>query len=95
MTTHVQKLSSAGSSDSLLQFCVLQIVLSYVGVGHHLFMASVSKWWQELYAMLPSQQMTAYDESDTKHAITCTPNMTRTALCLQRLHDSSMHTRVG
>jgi hypothetical protein len=76
MAVHVQKRSSAGSSDPLLHFDVLQTVLSYVGVGHHLFVAFVSKWWQELYATLPDQQLTVYNESDTKHAITCAPNMT-------------------
>jgi hypothetical protein len=55
--TQRQKRSAAGSSDPLLDLNVLQIVLSYVGPGHCLFVALVSKWWRELYFGVDSQQL--------------------------------------
>jgi hypothetical protein len=54
---------------------VLQTVLSYVGVGHHLFVAPV-KLWRELHGKLQSEQLKVYDESGEGYAITCASNMT-------------------
>jgi hypothetical protein len=49
---------AAGSSNPLLNSSLLQNLLGYVGPGHHLFVAPVSKWWYEIYAILQSVQLT-------------------------------------
>jgi hypothetical protein len=46
MLAVAQELSAADSSDPLLNAGVLQNVLSYVGPGHCLSVAPVSKWWK-------------------------------------------------
>jgi hypothetical protein len=62
MAIITEKRSAAGSSNPLHEVCVLQQVLSYVGPGHHLFVAPVSKGWNEVYATVDSLKPTAYDE---------------------------------
>jgi Ankyrin repeats (3 copies) len=52
-------------------------VLSYVGPGHHFFVAPVSKPWRYLYATLKSQQLAVYDEFSSENiSITCVSEMT-------------------
>jgi hypothetical protein len=48
----------------------LQNVLSYVGPGHHLFVALVSSWWKERYATLQHQQLNIRDQHDQEKIIT-------------------------
>eukprot|EP00953_Heterococcus_sp_UTEX-ZZ885_P008730 5194-Heterococcus_DN1.PRE.1 len=72
-----QKRNAADNSNPLLAFGVLQHVLSYVGSGHHFFVAPVSKPWRDLYATLESQQLAVYDEFSSENiSITCVPEMT-------------------
>jgi hypothetical protein len=68
---------SAASSSPLLDPPVLQNVLSYVGPGHCLFVATVSRLWQDIYGKLQSQPLAIYDEYDRPVSIiTCVPQMT-------------------
>jgi hypothetical protein len=59
LTSHMRKRSATDSSDLLSDLGILQNVLGYVGLGHHLFVALVSKLWKEVYSTLKSQQLTA------------------------------------
>jgi hypothetical protein len=72
--------SATGSSNLLLDASpTLQIVLSYVGPGHHLFVSFVSSVWRDVYARVESRQLTVYDEdtySNIKLSITCVSQMT-------------------
>jgi hypothetical protein len=74
--THTKKRSAAVISSPLLDFGVLQNVLSYVGPGHYVFVAAVSKWWKEMYAALGSQQLTVLSEYSRERVITCNPETT-------------------
>jgi hypothetical protein len=77
LSAEEQTWSTAASSNPLLDPGVLLHVLIYVGPGHHLFVAHVSKWWKDLYAALESQQLRVYDEdSRQSKIITCVPQMT-------------------
>eukprot|EP00953_Heterococcus_sp_UTEX-ZZ885_P011568 6701-Heterococcus_DN1.PRE.1 len=68
---------AAGSSNPLFDPLVLQNVLSYVGVGHHLFVAPISKLWHAIYATLQSQQLTACSRDRRRNiVITCVPQTT-------------------
>jgi hypothetical protein len=71
--THTKKRSAAVISSPLLDFGILQNVLSYVGPGHYLFVAAISKWWKELYAALETQQLTVLSEYSRERVITCNP----------------------
>jgi hypothetical protein len=72
----IQKRCAIDSSNPLLNG-VLQNVLSYVGPGHQLFVALVSRWWKEAYATLKSQQLIVYDKcSHESIMIRCDPQMT-------------------
>jgi hypothetical protein len=75
MLAVAQELSAADSSDPLLNAGVLQNVLSYVGPGHCLSVAPVSKWWKEIYCTVQSQELTVEDDYDS-YTISCGPNMT-------------------
>jgi hypothetical protein len=75
LATKVQK-RSAVSSNPLLDPCVLQNVLSYVGPGHCLFVATINSWWKDIYFTLEGQLMTLRNESGSKSKITCVPQMT-------------------
>jgi hypothetical protein len=54
--------NSSTHSSVLLDPSVLQNVLSYVGLGHHLFVAPVSNLWREMYCKLERQLLTVYNE---------------------------------
>jgi hypothetical protein len=69
--------STAEKSNLLLDPSVLQKVFSYVGLGHHLYVTPVSKWWKAMYSTLEKQQLTAYDEDkNRKIFIIAVPQMT-------------------
>jgi hypothetical protein len=70
---HRQKCSTADSIDPLFDFGILQNVLSYVGLGHHLFVAPVSKLWRDLYSMVQTHQLKV---SKSRKRITCVLKMT-------------------
>jgi hypothetical protein len=53
---------------------VLQNVLSYVGPGHHLFVALVCKWWKEVYKTLDKKQLKVYKSHGTINS--CPANVT-------------------
>jgi hypothetical protein len=72
----LQQGGAADSSDPLLDSSILHNVLSYVGPGHFLFVAAVSKWWKEIYATLKSQQVPYYASYRASPTITCGPQMT-------------------
>jgi hypothetical protein len=76
IATEAREGSAADSRNPLLNAGILKNVLSYVGVGHCLYVALVSKWWREVYITLENQQLTVYDEVKCKRNITCTPQMT-------------------
>jgi hypothetical protein len=77
MATITEKLSATGNSNPLLAPDLLKNVLSYVGPGHHFFVAPVSKRWREVYATLDSLKLTAYDESFLEDIVFSTgPEMT-------------------
>jgi hypothetical protein len=77
-TTQVaQKRSAADISNPLLYPGILQNVLSYVGSGHCLFVASVSTWWKGMYATVESHQLAVCGvDSCASITITCDPQMT-------------------
>jgi hypothetical protein len=57
-----QKLTSAEHSiDPLSEAGVLQRVLGYVGPGHFLLMALISKEWRESYLQVPEQHIIEHD----------------------------------
>ena len=62
--------SAVNCSNPLLDIGVLQNVRSYVGPGHCLFVAPVSKRWDEMYSTLGSQQLTVREESGEQHILT-------------------------
>jgi hypothetical protein len=83
LATEADEHSAAGSSSPLLLSGILQHVLSYVGPGHCLFVASISKWWRGIYATLESQQLTVHIRYSRNAStltkiriITCEPQMT-------------------
>jgi hypothetical protein len=55
-----QQSSTIDSSNPLLNPSILQNVLSYVGRGHHLFVALVGELWQTVYASLKCRQLTVH-----------------------------------
>jgi Ankyrin repeats (many copies) len=63
-------------TSTLLLDGVLQNVLSYVGLGHHLFAALVSTRWKKMYATIEHQQLTVRDARGQKRVLTCVPQMT-------------------
>jgi hypothetical protein len=69
-----QNRNEGGSTNPLLEPGVLQHVVSYVGPGHYLFVALVSKGWNAIYAALKSQQVTVVDEYRGGHKQTFTSN---------------------
>jgi hypothetical protein len=71
-----KRCSSADSSNPLLDLGILQNVLSYIGPGHRLFIAPVSKCWNDTYIAVKSQQLTVCDESGFPYIETCDPQMT-------------------
>jgi hypothetical protein len=72
-----QQQCSAACSNPLLDAGILQNVLSYVGPGQCLFIAAVSKWWKDIYALVEEQVVVEYDEDSCACAIiTCVPKMT-------------------
>jgi hypothetical protein len=72
-----QKRCAAGNDNPLALADALQNVLSYVGPGHCLFVAPVSKWWSEIYAALPSRQLKVYNVFNQEiKSIICVPQMT-------------------
>jgi hypothetical protein len=75
-TYRAQKRSAAGDSSPLLTPGILRGALSYVGPGHHLFVAPVSKWWKDMYSTVESQQLTGYDKYGNKFVVLCDPQMT-------------------
>jgi hypothetical protein len=76
VATRAQKRSAADSRNPLCDRGVLQTVLSFVGPGHHLFVAAVSKGWREVHATLDSVQLTVYDEHRREITITCDTQVT-------------------
>jgi hypothetical protein len=74
----MRKSSSTAESRNLqLPPAALQNVISFVGLGHHLFVAPVSKQWQKIYAALESQQLTVFDEDLNRIiSIICNSHMT-------------------
>ena len=83
---------SAASSNPLFNPSILQIVLSYVGPGHCLFVAPVSKWWFELYFKVESQQLTVHAGSNREKPSLAFHRSLCTAPCSDRLHESSLPT---
>eukprot|EP00953_Heterococcus_sp_UTEX-ZZ885_P003688 2507-Heterococcus_DN1.PRE.1 len=59
----MQQGGAAGSSNPLLDLGILQNVLSYVGPGHHLFIALVSRCWKNVHIALGSEQVSVYFET--------------------------------
>jgi hypothetical protein len=57
------------TSSLLLNAGALQHVFGYVGPGHYLFIAPVSKEWKEMYATLDGQQLTVFDEQKRKRTM--------------------------
>jgi hypothetical protein len=71
--THRQKRSAADSIDPL-NAGILQNVLSYVGLGHHLFVAPVSKLWRDLYSTVQTHQLTV--SQSRRRKMPCVPQTT-------------------
>jgi hypothetical protein len=88
-----QKRSAIDNCNPLQHSGVLQIVLSYVGLGHYFYVALVSKQWRDLYASLQSKQLTVYgNESWHKDIIIiCVPEMT----LFSRIFASSSRVRLA
>jgi hypothetical protein len=74
LATEQQQCSAADSKHPLLDPSVLQIVVSYVGLGHHLFVAPVNSLWREAYVALQSQELRFRIKREGN--ITCVPQMT-------------------
>jgi hypothetical protein len=76
MSASQQKRNAAVCSNPLLDAGILLTVLSYVGLGHCLFVAPVSTWWRYVYKTLPHQQLTVCDEYGYESVVLCDPEMT-------------------
>jgi hypothetical protein len=74
LATHAQDSSTADNSYPLLNFGIVQTVISYVGSGHHLYVAVVNRRWKELYASL-EKQLTVNDEYGQR-TVTCSSQRT-------------------
>jgi hypothetical protein len=57
MMPKVQKRSEPYRHGPLLEPGILQRVLSFVGPGHWLFVATVSRLWKELYARVAAKEL--------------------------------------
>jgi hypothetical protein len=69
--------SIANSSSPFFDSGILENVLSYVGLGHHLFVAPISKLWQAIYTTLGSHQLIVCSRNRRRGiVITCVPQMT-------------------
>jgi hypothetical protein len=68
--------SAASSRSPLLDHGILQNVLSYVGLGHCLFVALVSTLWHDVYTILPHQQLTVCDEYGHESVVLCDSDTT-------------------
>jgi hypothetical protein len=76
MYTRAKKRASLDASNPLLQTGILQIVFSYVGIGHHLFVAPVNRRWKDMYATLKSQRLTYETYYAMECTVVCVPQMT-------------------
>eukprot|EP00953_Heterococcus_sp_UTEX-ZZ885_P027614 14795-Heterococcus_DN1.PRE.2 len=75
--SHAQKSAATDGSSPILDFGVLQNVLSYVGPGHYLFVAAVSKWWKEVCSTSICQQLAvSVEDSYEKTIISCASKKT-------------------
>eukprot|EP00953_Heterococcus_sp_UTEX-ZZ885_P026813 14450-Heterococcus_DN1.PRE.1 len=63
--------SAAESRNPLLEPNLLQNVLSYVGPGHCLFVAPVSRWWKHWYTELYIRRVTEHDQPNRERIFTC------------------------
>jgi hypothetical protein len=73
VATRSQKRRAAEISNPLNNSGVLQNVLSYVGAGHHLFVALVNKDWREMHRSLESQELTVH----STYTVICDSQTTR------------------
>jgi hypothetical protein len=76
MATNQEQNTAADNSNPLLNSGVLQLVLSYVGPGHYLFAAPVSRWWRDIYVTLLQSLKSAYAENSFNSITICVPQMT-------------------
>jgi hypothetical protein len=82
MIAKAQKRSPVDYGNPLFESGILQLILSYVGLGQHLLVRPVSRWWKEIYATLQSQRLTICTDAA----------QLRVRIALQQ---SSLLTRVG
>jgi hypothetical protein len=75
-TIQEQTRRAADKSSPLFDSGDLETVLSYVGLGHSLFVASVSKWWEDIYSTMGRQDVSVYAENDSINIIFCDSQMT-------------------
>jgi hypothetical protein len=64
------------STESLGERGVLQHVLTYLGPGHWLFAALVSKAWHQAYLQVPEHHMIGAGPVKLRIAVVCVPQMT-------------------
>eukprot|EP00953_Heterococcus_sp_UTEX-ZZ885_P030880 16270-Heterococcus_DN1.PRE.8 len=77
IATRAQERCVADSSNPLLDLGTLKNVLSYLDPGHHLFVSVVCRWWRDLYATLPTQQLASYPiNKHQKVLLPCEPPLT-------------------
>jgi hypothetical protein len=75
--SYAQRCSAANASSTDFEFGVLQNVLSYIGPGHYLVVALISKQWKEVYSTLNCQQRTVSAENSYKNTnISCASKKT-------------------
>jgi hypothetical protein len=83
MMPKVQKRSEPYRHEPLLEPGILQRVLSFVGPGHWLFLATVSRLWKELYARVAANELSKLscnddpeEEEEEEGSLMCAPQMT-------------------
>eukprot|EP00953_Heterococcus_sp_UTEX-ZZ885_P003992 2655-Heterococcus_DN1.PRE.1 len=72
----IHKKSRVDSTNPLAERGILQHVLGYVGPGHWLFAALVSRGWQQAYQKVPVHQMIGSSPAYPVVPFACVPQMT-------------------
>jgi hypothetical protein len=70
--------AASNSNDIFSIAVILKQVLSYVGPGHGLFIAEVSRWWQQIYKTIATVRVRAVP----KNIVDCSSRFVRCRLLL-------------
>jgi hypothetical protein len=83
MIARPSKCAAVSIGSALGNTGILQIVLSYVGPGHWLFLSAVCSEWKVLYERLAAVNVFAFTASGKKTRLKCEPRMTLSSAVFQ------------